>query len=420
MEKNINSIVKDTLINLKKKGIDATPNEYHKEFCKVSKTYNLSVTECEQFKELVSKLSKNEQIEIEAKGIQTFEDMIPILLNRVSKDNVNTLAKLFQEAVTPSISIDVDENLKNFSIKIGNSPALLFEEDIQKEMQEFITKRFEADKKVVKQKTSDIAKLLTLMGQYFNDAIHSSGKGSQEVSNIKTQIESIDMQKSTGFEELTELQTKLIDAALTIESEMSNVGEKLNSGRSEVEALEQKIKKLEQELDKTKEKSTKDHLTGVLTRGAYEEAIKKIESEFDRNNTQYAIIFFDLDHFKKINDNYGHQAGDIILSTFAKVLNKNTREFDVVGRYGGEEFVAIVHFNLKRELLKYLKRIKTIINDNDFIYKKDKIHVTFSAGVAIRNNHLSYENAIQKADVLLYEAKEGGRNKIIIEDGTVI
>ena len=85
MEKNINSIVKDTLINLKKKGIDATPNEYHKEFCKVSKTYNLSVAECEQFKELISKLSKNEQIEIEAKGIQTFEDMIPILAFETSK-----------------------------------------------------------------------------------------------------------------------------------------------------------------------------------------------------------------------------------------------------------------------------------------------------------------------------------------------
>ena len=420
MANQINTIVKDTLINLKKKGLDATPNEYHKEFCKVSKKYNLSVKECVQFKELINKLTKSEQIEIKSKGIETFEDMIPILLNRISKDQVTSLAKLFQEAVTPSISINVDEKLQKFSIKIGNSPALLFEEDIQKEMQEFITKRFEADKQIVKQKTSDIAKLLTLMGQYFNDAIHSSGKGSKEVSDIKTQIESINMKHTDGYEQLTQLQSKLINAALTIEHEMSDVGEKLNSGKSEVEALEQKVKKLEAQLDETRKKSITDHLTGVLTRGAYEEAIKKIESEFDRNNAQYAIIFFDLDHFKNINDTYGHQAGDIILSTFAKVLNKNTRKFDIVGRYGGEEFVTIVHFKLKRELLKYLKRIKTIINDNDFIYKKDKIHVTFSAGVAIRNNHSSYDNAIQKADMLLYEAKESGRNKIIIEDGTVI
>ncbi len=419
MESQINKIVKETIIGLRQKNISATPNEYHKEFCKISKVYDFTVKECEQFKELINKLTKNEQIEISSKNICTFEDMIPILLNRVSKDNVNTLAELFQKAITPSISIDMDEDLQRFSIKIGNSPALLFEEDIQKEMQKFIIKRFEADKQVVKQKTSDIAKLLTLMGQYFNDAIKSSGLGSQEVSNIKSQIQSINI-KDEGLKDLSSLQNQLIDAAQSIELEMTTVGEKLTSGKSKVETLENKIKKLEEELDKTKKESIIDHLTGLLTRRAYEESIKKIENEFMRNNTHYAIVFFDLDHFKKINDNYGHDAGDIILSTFAKVLNKNTRDLDIVGRYGGEEFVAIIHFNLKRELLKYLKRIKSIIGENSFVYKNQKIHVTFSAGVAIRNDHNSYDSTIQKADILLYEAKETGRDKIIMEDGTTI
>ena len=419
MESKINKIVKETLIGLKKKDLPATPNEYQKEFCKISKIYDFSIKECQQFKELVSKLSKNEQLEIKSKNINTFEDMIPILLNRISKDNVNTLAGLFQKSITPSISIDLDKDLQKFSIKIGNSPSLLFEEDIQKEMQKFITKRFEADKQVVKQKTADIAKLLTLMGQYFNDAIHSSGFGSQEVSNIKSQIQSINIEDN-GIKDLSNLQTQLIDAALSIEEEMSTVGEKLTSGKSKVETLESKIKKLEEELDRTREESIKDHLTGLLTRRAYEDSVKKIENEFIRNNTQYAIVFFDLDHFKNVNDTYGHDAGDVILKTFAKVLDKNTRDLDVVGRYGGEEFVAIVHFNLKRELLKYLKRIKSIINENSFLYKNQKIQVTFSAGVAIRNDHKSYESTIQKADLLLYEAKENGRNKIVIEDGTII
>jgi diguanylate cyclase (GGDEF)-like protein len=419
MKENINSIVKDTLINLKKNGFDATPNEYHKEFCKVSKTYNLTVTECEQFKKLLTKLSKNEQVELKSKNITTIEDMIPILLNRVSKDNVNTLAELFQKSIMPSISIALDDDLKNFSVKIGNSPALLFEEDIQKEMQKFISKRFESDKKIVKQKTSDIAKLLTLMGQYFNDAIHSSGIGSQEVSDIKSQIQSINLDNN-GLEDLTNLQSKLIDAALSIENKMTNAGEKFSSGQSEVKTLEKKVRDLEKELDKTKEESIKDHLTGLLTRRAYEESIKSLENQFIRNNTQYAIIFFDLDHFKKVNDTYGHHAGDVILSTFAKILDKNTRDLDIVGRYGGEEFVAIVHFNLKRELLKYLKRIKSIVSENTFLYKKQKINVTFSAGVAVRNDHRNYDSTIQKADVLLYQAKEKGRDRIVMEDGTVI
>lgn len=419
MESKVQKVVKETILSLHEKGIPATPNEYHKEFCKFSKIHNLTVQECELFKKLVSKLSKNEQIEIEKKSITTFEDLIPILLNRVSKDNLNSLAKIFQQSIIPSISIDINEERNKFSIKIGDSPALMFEEDIQKEMQNYITKRFEADKKVVKQKTAEIAKMLTLMGQYFNDAIQSSGSGSENVSNIKSEIQSIDMQ-TPNIETLTSLQTKLIDAAKSIEDEMNHVGEKLTSGKSEVETLEHQVKRLQEELEKTKEESIKDHLTGLLTRRAYEEAIKKIENTFIRNNTQYAIVFFDIDHFKKINDNYGHEAGDVILSTFAKILGKNTRDLDVVSRYGGEEFVAVVHFNLKRELLKYLKRIKSIIQENNFVYKNQKIHLTFSAGVSIRNNHSSYDSTIQKADMLLYEAKEAGRDRIILEDGTAI
>ena len=91
-----------------------------------------------------------------------------------------------------------------------------------------------------------------------------------------------------------------------------------------------------------------------------------------------------------------------------------------VARYGGEEFVAIIHFNLNRELLQFLKRIKTIVTENSFIYKDQKIRVTFSAGVTLRSSYDTYENALQKADMLLYQAKESGRNKIVLENGMEI
>ncbi|AXH10106.1 GGDEF domain-containing protein [Malaciobacter halophilus] len=419
MGNNIKLVAKETIKNLFTKGIEPTPNEYHKEFCSIAKEYKLNTKECIQFKELVSKLNKEEQEEIKSKNITTFEDMIPILLNRVATKNLKTLTSLFQDSMTPSISIGLDEKLTKFSVKIGNSPALLFEEDIQKEMQSFITKRFEADKKVVQEKTAEIAKLVTLMGRHLNEAISSSGNSGTEVSNIKDEIQAINL-SNNGIQELTNLQSKLINAAMSIENEMNQVGEKLSSGKDKVEELEEKVKKLEDELSKSKQESLKDHLTGVLTRKAYEYEAKKVEENYKRNDTQYAIVFFDIDHFKAINDTYGHAGGDMILSTFGKILSKYTRDMDIVGRYGGEEFIAIIHFNLKRELLKYLKRIKSIVNENNFVYGKNKIRITFSAGVTIRNDHESYESAIQKADVLLYKAKEDGRNKIILEDNTCI
>ena len=415
----ITDVVKKTLLNLGDKKIDITPNAYQKEFCKVAKSLKVSIQECSKFKELVTKLHESEQKEVADKKIESMDDLVELLLNRVAAKNLDTLASLFKASITPSINIELDENLAKFSIKIGNSPALMFEEDIQKEMQSYITKRFEADRSVVKQKTEDIAKLVTLMGKYLNDAISSSGSGSDSVSGIKDKIESLDM-TTNNLKELSLLQSKLVSAALSIENEMSAVGEKFKDGKSQVSQLEEKIHKLEEELDSAIKESTTDHLTGLLTRRAFDDEMQKIENRYLRNDTQFAIIFFDIDHFKDVNDTYGHEGGDVILKTFAKVLQKETRENDIVCRYGGEEFVAVIHFNLKRELLKYLKRIKSIITQNKFLYKNQKIQITFSAGTTIRSKYETYTNALQKSDLLLYEAKESGRNKIIIDDGTVI
>ncbi len=372
-----------------------------------------------EVKDIIENLSQKERSEVKSNNIDSIQKLIPLLLKRVTAENVEPLASLLRKSVLPSICLDVDDKIEHLFIKIEANPQLLFKEEVQGKIEDFILKRFEADKKLVIEQTSDISKFVTLMGQYLNDAISSSGNGSKNVLSIKEKIQSIDL-SNNGLKELEELQTELVAAAGSIEDEMDTVSDKLKSGKSKVQELEEKVKTLEEELTKSKSESMKDHLTGLLTRRAYDEEVKRIESRYKRSNTQYAVVFFDLDYFKKINDTYGHDCGDVILSTFAKILDKNTRDEDIVGRYGGEEFVAIVHFNLNRELLQYLKRIKTIVTSNSFLYKGNKIKVTFSAGVSIRPNHDSYENTIQKADMLLYEAKENGRDQIKLEDGRTI
>jgi len=417
--KDISSIVKDTLIGLRTKGKPATPNNYHKEFCIVSKKYKFSAKECSEFKKLVERLSEAERNEIKNRNIETIEDLIPLLLNRISRKNMSNLTSIMSTALTPSISLELNDSLSKFSLKIGNEPALIFEDDIQKEMQDFINQRYEADKKVVKQKTEDIAKLVTLMGKYLNDAISSSDNSSSSVSSIKGKLESIKMNPN-DLSELSALQSRLIDAASSIEDEMIKVGKNFNTGKSQINALEQEISDLKHELDDAKKESKYDHLTKLLTRKAYEVEVKNFESNYERNSVFYALVFLDIDHFKKINDTYGHDAGDVVLSTFAKILHKQTRKIDIIGRYGGEEFICIVHYNSKDDLIHYLKRIKRIVHENDFIYKEEAINIRFSAGVVLRQDHETYEAAIQKADVLLYEAKTQGRDKIILEDGTVL
>ncbi|MDY0052285.1 MAG: GGDEF domain-containing protein [Aliarcobacter sp.] len=373
----------------------------------------------EDIKDIVEQLTKKEKEIVDSKNLNTPLKIIPLLLKRICPENVHILASLIKQSVIPSICPITDNEIDQLFAKIEKEPNLLFKKEIQDKIEEFINKRFERDKKVVIEKTSDISKLVLLMEEYLNDAITSNGSGSKIVLNIKEKIESININEN-GLETLTSLQKELVNAAISIEKEMNNVTTKLESGKTKVQELEEKVKTLEDELNKTKIENMRDPLTSLLTKKSFNDEIKRIESSYNRINTQYAVIFFDLDHFKKINDTYGHECGDVVLSTFGKILNKSIRDHDIVGRYGGEEFVAAIHFNLNRELLQFLKRIKTIVTENCFIYKEQKIKVTFSAGVTLRSSYDSYENALQKADMLLYKAKESGRNKIILENGMEI
>jgi diguanylate cyclase (GGDEF)-like protein len=410
---DIANITKQTILNLERKNIDATPREYTKEFCKIAKEISFTINDCQYFYDSLDKLTPEER---KGKRIETIYDLVDVLLKRVDTKSLDKISDLLQKSLRPSIALKIGDDLQSFSIKIGDSPSLIFEESIQQEMEKFIEQRFEVDKKVVAKKTADIARLITLMSKYLSDAIDSNKKGSNNVSDIKDKIRSIDISNNSKAE-LDKLQTKLVNAAITIEQEISTVNKNLENGRDEVSKLEDRIKELEKELQETKKKNTKDYLTGTLTRRAYETELKKFDEKYKRLGLDFAIIFFDIDHFKKVNDNYGHDGGDVILKTFAKLLMKLTRDIDIVGRFGGEEFVVALHYKDERELEKYISRIKNVVTKNKFVYLQNKVHITFSAGVHLRSKNNNIEQTINNADNLLYEAKRSGRNKIIFWDG---
>ncbi|MFA7086316.1 MAG: diguanylate cyclase [Aliarcobacter sp.] len=370
-------------------------------------------------KNFLSQLNDIEYNEAISNQLDTPEKLIQLLLRRIHPKNVEVIIDILKQAITPSISSDLNNISDVLFEQLKKNPKDIFEKSIQIQIEKLIFERFEKDKKLVIQKTEDISKLVVLMEEYFNEAIFSSGNGSKKVLNIKEKIQAIDV-KNGGVEVLSKIQNELVIAAASIEQEINSVTNKLENGKSKVEELEEKINSLENELNKTKQENRKDFLTQVLTRKAFNEEMIKVENSYSRLKTQYAVIFFDIDHFKKVNDTYGHECGDVVLSTFGKILDKSIRDIDLVARYGGEEFIAIIHFNLDRELLMLLKRIKSIVTENSFIYQDKKLKITFSAGVTIRNKYPTYDIALQKADSLLYKAKDNGRNKILLDNGIEI
>jgi len=409
---SISNISKQTIDNLIKKNLELTPENYTKEFCKLAKLLKLSVRECQYFTETLSKINKDE---FGSNNPESIYDLVDILIKRVPQKNIQNMSEMLQTSMKPSISLSIGDDLQSFCIQIGDSPSLIFEESIQQEMQRYIQNRFNVDQHILSQKTADIARLVSLMNKYLGDAIESNNDGSSTVKNIKKEIESICTVKSSR-EDLGKLQIKLVEAAMSIESEMSNVNKNLESGQSKVTILEEKIQALEKKLKETQADSKIDHLTNVLNRKSFEEELQKVENKFKREKEDFAIVFFDIDYFKKVNDTYGHDGGDIILQTFSALLLKLTRDTDIIARYGGEEFIAVLHYKESKELYKYIERIKKVVTQNKFIYQNNKIEITFSAGVELRSNCKTEQETITNADTLLYKAKDTGRNKVVFWD----
>jgi len=408
----ISNISKQTIKNITKNDKELTPEEYSKEFCKLAKQVKLTTKECEYFQKTLVLIQQNEIDNLDEKEPKTIYDLVDILIQRIPKKNIIDMSEMIQTSMKPSISLSLGDDLKSFCIQIGDSPSLIFEESIQEEIKKFILKRFQVDQKVLAQKTADIARLISLMNKYLCDAIDSNKMGSNNVKNIKNQIKAISYSNSTT-DDIHNLQSKLVQAAKNIEVEMTNVNKNLESGQNEVSLLKKKVEFLETELKETQATSMVDHLTKIPNRRSFEIELKKIENRFSRNNEDYAIIFFDIDYFKKVNDTYGHEAGDIILKSFAALLKKLTRDTDLVARYGGEEFISIVAYKDSSELYRYIERIKSVVTKNKFIYKQNKIEITVSAGVEIRSVNSDSNETVLKADKLLYKAKNSGRDKIV-------
>ncbi|MCF6456233.1 diguanylate cyclase [Pseudoalteromonas sp. MMG024] len=170
---------------------------------------------------------------------------------------------------------------------------------------------------------------------------------------------------------------------------------------------------LEQANAKLEELSRVDRLTNLYNRGFWEESFSKEFKRQQRSQAKSCLLMFDIDHFKKINDLFGHQGGDAALCFVSQTLKKVLRESDVAGRYGGEEFaVTLVDTDLGGAKV-FAERLRKTIEDAVIHYEESEITLTISIGIAqFDGKYTKYEQWIEDADKALYRSKEAGRNTI--------
>ncbi|MCM8756462.1 MAG: diguanylate cyclase [Candidatus Omnitrophica bacterium] len=153
--------------------------------------------------------------------------------------------------------------------------------------------------------------------------------------------------------------------------------------------------------------ASQDGLTNIYNRMYLLKALDNLKSK-----KPFSLIMFDIDDFKKINDIYGHSAGDFVLREIAKIVKGLIRQDDVLARFGGEEFILLIMLN-KDSAYKIAERIRKTIEDYEFVFGNEKIKCTISAGVfCIENFGMSTFQWIEAVDKLLYEAKRQGKNRV--------
>jgi len=357
---------------------------------------------------------KVEQVEVSNK-IETelnLDNAVKSLISLLEKMALPADLQVEANLIKRKLSQSVDENIFIASLEqtVGITADILGR--VKKEKQEIedflkqLTGRLnELDKDI--RETARIRELTHLHGKEMTDVMKI------EMSTIENGITNIN-----NLDELkTSIQSRVINLRNHVDNFLIKENEKDKQAASIIEQLKKQVKVMEDEaeelkeqIEKERQQTLRDVLTEIPNRLAYDERLNLELANFRRKQDPFILVVWDIDLFKKVNDTYGHAAGDQVLKLVASILNKNMRETDFIARYGGEEFVSILPGTDIKGAQLITDKLREIIASSKFHFRDEAVNVTVSSGFAEVKNNEDDETLFIRADKALYKAKENGRN----------
>ena len=327
----------------------------------------------------------------------------------IKEGSLKQIAAIIIASLVPSIASSINEKIAKISDSLRKNPEFLITESIEKEIKEAIKLRITLDKNALKEMIQSLDSVLDKLSVQLIDMIEKSDQSNIEIKDIKRDLENLNRQSDLDFKTA---HNKLYTIAIALEENTAALSKDLKAHDDEVKLLGKKIEVLEKELEDAKKHSREDFLTKLFNRRALDDYFDVKESEYTRYGRNYSVVMFDIDHFKKVNDNFGHDAGDAVLTAFAAILKKECRTVDVVGRYGGEEFLAILSETDMAGGMMFSQKVRKHVEEAKFMYQNQRINLTVSAGVSERRKFPSQKATLNSADEKLYLAKQNGRNRV--------
>ncbi|AEF20253.1 GGDEF domain-containing protein [Pseudomonas fulva] len=234
------------------------------------------------------------------------------------------------------------------------------------------------------------------------DGLHSSVQEATDLNNLKELVES----------RLSGLLGTMSQYQQQRDAREQQVGERLQILVDRVASMEVEAKGFRDHLEEQRQKALLDPLTGLPNRAAWTERLDLELARLQRYGGDLLLAVLDIDHFKRINDDYGHLAGDKVLKIIAGELFKRLRKTDFIARFGGEEFVLLIPSTPMEGGLKLLDTLRSAIENCPFHFKGERVTITLSGGISAFSSAERSEQVFERADQALYRAKRGGRNRI--------
>ncbi len=205
------------------------------------------------------------------------------------------------------------------------------------------------------------------------------------------------------------------DTWLLLMQDISEQENALMQLKKQNEELQQRLTDIEQLKNRIREQSIRDPLTNLFNRRFLNEFMERELALSRRNQKPLAVVMLDLDHFKQLNDQFGHQTGDKVIEMVAKHLLRQSRRTDILFRYGGEEFLVILPNTNATQARHLAENWRVHVEQAQVFAKHQAVNITLSAGVAVYPEHgTTAFNLIEAADEALYQAKAAGRNQVVM------
>ena len=232
----------------------------------------------------------------------------------------------------------------------------------------------------------------------------------KEIKSLKLNIATLEADNKKNIKTEAKVLNNLVKEKDIATKNAANYLTQINEGLESL--VEERTQELEEKNTLLHDLANRDGMTALYNHRASLEKLNSMIQTAKRYEYKLCVIMMDIDFFKVINDTFGHQAGDIVILKIANIIKKNVRQSDVAGRYGGEEFILILHDATLQTSVELADRIRMQIASLK-IPEIRNTKVTMSFGISKFDNQASCQELLREADVALYAAKEQGRNRII-------